>query len=79
MDTEPHLEVLTQHLAGHIVVPCTSAAAEVNVLMDSGLGITAMCGGVDRGPATPAGDDENRVDTSVGWACACGDVVGQRL
>ena len=42
VDTEPHLEVLTQHVAGRLAVPGASAAAEVKVLMDSGSGITAM-------------------------------------
>ena len=42
MDTEPHLEALMQHVAGRLAVPGASAAAEENVLMDSGSGITAM-------------------------------------
>ena len=42
MDTEPHLEALTQHVAGRLTVPGASAAAEIKVLMDSGSGITAM-------------------------------------
>ena len=42
VDTEPHLEALTQHLAGCPAVPGASAAAEVKVLMDSGSEITAM-------------------------------------
>ena len=42
VDTEPHLEALTQHVAGRLAVPGASAAAEVKVLMDSGSGITAM-------------------------------------
>ena len=42
METEPHLEVLTHHVAGRLTVPGASAAAEVKVLMDSGSGITAM-------------------------------------
>ena len=42
MDTEPHLKALTQHVAGRLTVPGASAAAEVNVLMDSGSGITLM-------------------------------------
>ena len=42
METEPHLEALTQHIAGPLAVPGSSAAAEVKVLMDSGSGITAM-------------------------------------
>ena len=42
VDTEPHLEALTRHVAGRLAVPDASVAAEVNVLMDSGSGITAM-------------------------------------
>ena len=42
METEPHLEALTQHVAGRLAVPGASAAAEVEVLMDSGSGITAI-------------------------------------
>ena len=42
METEPHLEALTQHVAGRLAVPGASAAAEVKLLMDSGSGITAM-------------------------------------
>ena len=42
METEPHLEALTQHVAGHLAVPGASAAAEVKVLMGSGSGITAV-------------------------------------
>ena len=42
VDTEPHLEVPTQHVAGRLAVPGASAAAEVTLLMDSGSGITAM-------------------------------------
>ena len=36
VDTEPHLEALTQHVAGRLAVPGASAAAEVKILMDSG-------------------------------------------
>ena len=42
MDTEPHLDALTQHVAGRLAVPGASAAAEVKVLMDSGSEITAI-------------------------------------
>ena len=42
VETEPHLEALTQHVAGRLAVPGVSAAAEVKVLMDSGSGTTAM-------------------------------------
>ena len=41
METEPHLETLTQHVAGRLAVPGASAAAEAKFLMDSGSGITA--------------------------------------
>ena len=40
--TEPHLEALTQHVAGRLAVPGASTVAEVKVLMDSGSGITAI-------------------------------------
>ena len=42
VDTEPHLEALTRHVAGRLAVPGASTAAEVNVLMDTGSEITAM-------------------------------------
>ena len=42
METEPHLEVLTQHVTGRLVIPGASATAEVKVLIDSGSRITAM-------------------------------------
>ena len=42
VEKEPHVEGLTQHLAGRLAVPGASAAAGVRVLMDSGSSITAM-------------------------------------
>ena len=42
VDTDPHLEALTPHVAGCLAIPGASAAAEVNVLTDAGSGITAM-------------------------------------
>ena len=42
VENEPHVEVLTQHLAGRLAVPGASAAAEIKVLMDSSSSITAM-------------------------------------
>ena len=36
VENEPHVEVLTRHLAGRLAVPGASAAAEIKVLMDSG-------------------------------------------
>ena len=42
MDTEQHLEALTQHVAGRLALLGASAAAEVIVLMDTGSGIAAM-------------------------------------
>ena len=41
METEPHLESLTQHVEERQALPATSAAADVKVLMDSGSGVTA--------------------------------------
>ena len=41
-ETEPHLEALTQHVAGSLAVPGASAAAESKVLMYSGSSITAI-------------------------------------
>ena len=42
VETEPHLEALTQHVAGRLAVPGASAAAEVKVLVGSCSGITAI-------------------------------------
>ena len=42
VENEPHVEVLTQHLAGRLAVLGAAAAAEVKVLMDSGSSITTM-------------------------------------
>ena len=42
VETESHLEALTQHVAGRVAVPRASAGAEVKVVMDSRSGITAM-------------------------------------
>ena len=42
METESHLEALTQHVAGRLAVPGASVAAEGKMFMDSGSGITAM-------------------------------------
>ena len=41
-DTEPHLEALTQHVAGRHAVPGASAGTDVKVLMYSGSGVTTM-------------------------------------
>ena len=42
VETEPHLEALTQHVAGGLAAPGASAAAEVEALMHSGSDITVM-------------------------------------
>ena len=42
VENEPHVEVLTQHLAGRLAVAGAAAAAEIKVLMDSGSSIAAM-------------------------------------
>ena len=63
-----------QHVAGRLVIPGASAAAEIKVLMDSGSSITATS--VELVEALPgtAGDGANRVNAGVCCACACGDV-----
>ena len=42
METEPHLEALTEHVARRLVVSAAIAAAEDKVLMNSGSGFTAI-------------------------------------
>ena len=42
VENEPHVKVLTQHLAGRFAAPGAAAAAEIKVLMDSGSSVTAM-------------------------------------
>ena len=42
METEPHSEALTQHVAGSLAVPGASATAEIRLLMDYGSVTTAM-------------------------------------
>ena len=42
METEPHMEALTQHVARRLAVPGASAAAEVKALVDSGSGTTVI-------------------------------------
>ena len=73
VDTGSQLEALTQHVAGCLAVPGASAASEVKVLMDSGLGITVLS--EELVEAQQRWDDTNRVDAGVCWAWACGDVV----
>ena len=75
VDTEPHLEALTQHVAGRLAVPGASAAAEES---PHGFLFGDYCnvGGAGRGPVATVGGDANRVDVGTCWACACGDFVG---
>ena len=42
--TDRHLEALTQHVRGDLVVPGASAVADVNFLVDFSSGNTAMSG-----------------------------------
>ena len=73
-----------EHVAGCLAVPGVSAAAEVNVLMDSGLGIAAMpdelVEALQRQPEmmqtalTQAFVGHARVVTSLGQEC---DIVSQ--
>ena len=79
VETEPHLEALTQHVAGRLVVPGASAAAEVKLLMDSGSGTTAISEelvealqrqpGMTQTALTQAFVGPARVVTSLGQDC----------
>ena len=79
VETELHLEVLTQHVAGRLAVPGASKAAEAKVLMDSGSGITAISeelvealqeqSGMPQTVATQAFVGHARVLTSLGQEC----------
>lgn len=73
--TANHLAALTQHVSGRLAVPGSAAVAEVESLMDSGSGITAMSED-DRVLAGTAGGDAYCVESSVRWACACDDIDG---
>ena len=42
VENEPDVDVMSQHIAGRLAVPCAAAAVEDKVLMDSGSGITAL-------------------------------------
>ena len=78
------LEALMQDVAGHLAVPGSSAAAELKVLIDSGLGVTAMSDelvealrrqpGMMRTALTQAFVGRARVVTSLGQEC---DIVTQ--
>ena len=65
VDTEPHLEALTQQVPGRLAVPGASTAAEIKVLMDSGSGISAISERAGRGPAATAGYDANSVNAGL--------------
>ena len=79
VDTEPHLQAMTQYLPGRFVVPGASAAAEEKVLGDSGSGITAtsweLVETLRRQPemaqtaSTQAFVGHARVSTSLGRDC----------
>ena len=79
VEAEPHLEALTQHVAGRLAVPGNSAAAEVKVLVDSGSGNTAVSEellealqgqpGMTQTALTQAFVGYARVVTSLGQAC----------
>ena len=79
VENEPHLEGLTQNLAGRLAVPGASAAADVKVLMDSSSGITAMSGelvealrdlpGMTQTALTQAFVGHARVATLLGQEC----------
>ena len=77
VDTEPHLEALTRHVARRLPAPDASAADEVDVLKRFWFRDYCNVGGVGRGPAATAGDDANRVGVGMRWACACDHVLEQ--
>ena len=76
VENEPHVDGSTQHhLAGRLAVPGASAAAEVQVLMDSGPSITAMSEELVRALRGQPGMTQTALTQAfVGYAC--GDVVG---
>ena len=75
VDTEPHVEALTQHAAERLAVPGASAALDIEVLMDSDSGITAMSEGLVEALRRQPEMMQTPLAT-VCWAYACGDVVG---
>ena len=71
-----HSEGLTQHLAGCLAVPGASAAAEVEVLVDSGSSITAMSEELVQGLRGQPGMTQIVLTQTLVGHCACGDAVG---
>ena len=79
VETEPHLESLTQHVAGHLAVPDASVAAEIELLMDFSSGIKAIWeklvkalqgqSEMTQTPFTQACVRHARVVTSLGQEC----------
>ena len=70
MDMEPHLEALTQHVAGRLAVPGASAAAEVIVIMNSGSGITVILRELVEALRRPPGMMQTALTQAfVGHAC----------
>ena len=75
----PHLEALTQHVAGPLPVPGASGAAQAKVLMDSGSGLTDTSEelvetlqrrpGMTQNALTQAFVRHARVVTSLGQEC----------
>ena len=75
METEPHLEALTQHVTGRLAIPGASAGAEVKVLTGSGSGILAMSQELIEVPLGHLGMTQTVLMQSFAGQC-CGDVVG---
>ena len=75
VESEPHVEGLTQHFAGCLAVPGASAAAEVKVLMNSGSSSTAMSEELVQAAADDANGETQafvghvRVVTSLSQQC----------
>ena len=78
VETEPHLEALTQHVAGRLAVPGVSATTEFKLLIGSGSGSTAMS---EEMVEVLRGQPEMTHIALAGvcWECACGHVVGAGL
>ena len=75
METEPHLEALTQHVTGCLAISGAFAGAEVKVLKGSGSGIIAMSQELTEVLLGHPGMTRTVLMLSFDGQC-CGDVVG---
>ena len=76
VDTEPHLEALTQHAAWRLAIPSAPTAAEANVVMDSGSGITQHAAWRLAIPSAPTAAEANVVmDSGSGITATSEELV----